>query len=170
LTEIDGEGCITANVSQEVEVITAVVDIEEIRTFRASASRNLQADRQPKYERIEVDFRLGEIDDLVSINRLSPEINPYYHKPEEEIHLACGVWLWQYLCRSGSAGFMLPLSGGLDSCATALLVLGTMRLVMESIEAGDKKVLADAQRITGEGAGWMPRSPEDLVSRLFCTA
>jgi predicted amidohydrolase len=40
----------------------------------------------------------------------------------EEIVDAASCWLWDYLRRSGGAGFMLPLSGGADSSSVALIV------------------------------------------------
>jgi hypothetical protein len=50
---------------------------------------------------------------------------PFYLKPEEEIALGPACWLWDYLRRSGMAGFFLPLSGGADSASTATIV-GTL--------------------------------------------
>jgi len=47
---------------------------------------------------------------------------PQYHAPEEEIALGPAAWLWDYLRRCGSAGFLLPLSGGADSSSTAAIV------------------------------------------------
>lgn len=47
---------------------------------------------------------------------------PQYHLPEEEIALGPAAWLWDYLRRCGAAGFLLPLSGGADSSATAAIV------------------------------------------------
>lgn len=47
---------------------------------------------------------------------------PQYHAPEEEIALGPAAWLWDYLRRSGAAGFLLPMSGGADSSSTAAIV------------------------------------------------
>jgi NH3-dependent NAD+ synthetase len=44
------------------------------------------------------------------------------HRPEEEIAYGPACWLWDYLRRSGASGFLLPLSGGADSAATAAIV------------------------------------------------
>lgn len=66
----------------------------------------------------------------------SPIIEPVHHFVHEEIGyenfmevygLTCNslgpaMWLWDYLKKSGAGGFFLPLSGGLDSCAVALIV------------------------------------------------
>jgi NAD+ synthase (glutamine-hydrolysing) len=39
----------------DVEVVTATVDLEEVRAYRFAPSRNAQAVQAPVYERIEVD-------------------------------------------------------------------------------------------------------------------
>ena len=44
------------------------------------------------------------------------------HDPDEELMLGPACWLWDYLRRSGAAGYLLPLSGGADSSATAAIV------------------------------------------------
>ena len=42
-----------------VDVITATVDLEDVRSYRSSASRNLQGAAQPEFPRVECDIRLG---------------------------------------------------------------------------------------------------------------
>lgn len=98
---------------QEVEVVTATVDLEEVRshrgatpTFGSSASTLTQT-----YPRVRVDFALSREDDI-SIPSAEP-IDVRYHTPEEEISLGPACWLWDYLRRSSQAGFFLPLSGGM---------------------------------------------------------
>lgn len=75
--------------------------------------------------------------------RPTREIEVHYHTPEEEIALGPACWLWDYLRRSGSRGFFLPLSGGIDSCATAVIVHSMCRLVITDIERGgmDNRIL-----------------------------
>ena len=156
---------------KEVEVITATIDIEEVRSFRSSISRNVQAAAQPEFERIECDLRLSRpVDELFlsSHLKISNEIEIKILDPMEEIYLSTAVYLWQYLVRTNSAGFFLALSGGLDSSTTALLVFGMSRLVMESITVGEEKTLADLRRVTGDET-FFPRTPRDIVSRLLHT-
>jgi NAD+ synthase (glutamine-hydrolysing) len=68
----------------EVEVVTATVDLEEVRSYRSSKSRAMQATQQPAYERVEVDVSLSkdsvEVDLLISP---SPELEIRFYKPEE---------------------------------------------------------------------------------------
>lgn len=156
---------------KEVEVITATVDIEEVRSFRSSFSRNMQAAAQPEYERIECDLRLSRPADEVFLSgdlTISNEIEIKVMDPMEEIHMSTGVFLWQYLVRSNSAGFFLALSGGLDSSTTALFVFGMACLVWESITSGEGNTLADLRRVSGDET-FLPRGPHDIVSRLLHT-
>lgn len=50
--------------------------------------------------------------------------------------LGPACWLWDYLRRSRTQGYFLPLSGGIDSCATAVIVHSMCRLVAEKARAG----------------------------------
>jgi NAD+ synthase (glutamine-hydrolysing) len=56
-------------------------------------------------------------------------------------------WLWDYLRRSGAAGYFLPLSGGADSSSTAAIVGVMCQLVSKAVRAGDSIVTADVKRI-----------------------
>ena len=124
----------------EVEVVTATVDLSEVRSHRSSISRGLQAAlSERKYKRIETSFALGdEENDMDVSKRPSPPIKPRIHSVEEEIALCAGSYLWDYLRRSGAAGFLVPLSGGIDSCATATIVFSMCRIVMEAVADGNK--------------------------------
>ena len=43
----------------------------------------------------------------------SPDRDVFFHSAPEEIALSPAFWLWDYLRRSGAAGFLIPLSGGI---------------------------------------------------------
>lgn len=87
----------------DVEVVTATIDIEEVRAYRSAPARGLQSIHAPTYIRHETDFSLGppdaEFDLSVSPN---PRIDIRIHRPEEEIMLSASCWLWDYLRRSGA--------------------------------------------------------------------
>lgn len=68
----------------DVEVVTATVDLEEVRAYRFAPARNFQAVQAPVYERIEVDFTLSH-DSLRILEVPTPIRPPRYHLPEEEI-------------------------------------------------------------------------------------
>lgn len=154
----------------DVETVVATVDIEEVRSYRSSASRGHQAIRAPAYDRIETNFSLS--DDRYEPDLTlgpSPSKEVRYHAPEEEISLGPACWMWDYLRRSKAAGFLVPLSGGIDSCATAVLVYSMCREVMKALEENNKQVLEDVRRIAKEGPEWMPKSARDLCNRIFHT-
>lgn len=94
----------------DVEVVTATVDLEEVRAYRSSISRCFQAAMSTaKYDRVQTSFELGTEEDSLDV-RCAPSrpISPRYHSPEEEIALATASYLWDYLRRSGTAGYLVP--------------------------------------------------------------
>ena len=97
---------------QEVEVLTSTVDLDDVQSFRGSTPTfGANASCLSKsYPRVKVDFALGCDNDLLVPTADSVQIR--FHTPEEEISLGPACWLWDYLRRSGQAGFFLPLSGG----------------------------------------------------------
>jgi hypothetical protein len=91
---------------------------------------------QPIYERVEVNMSVSREGDGIDL-RLGPTRpkEVVYYLPEEEIAYGPACYLWDYLRRSKQAGFFLPLSGGIDSCAIALIVHSMTRLVFEAIQS-----------------------------------
>lgn len=158
---------------KDVEVVTATVDLQEVRSYRFAPSRGMQAINNPVYQRVEADISLSQHGEDVDLS-IGPtkEIKVRYHKPEEEIALGPACWLWDYLRRCGGvSGYFLPLSGGIDSCATATIVHSMCRLVVADCAAGDQLVINDARRICGEpeGSEWVPKTPQELAGRIFHT-
>ncbi|KAI8048658.1 hypothetical protein BDF22DRAFT_702039 [Syncephalis plumigaleata] len=147
---------------KDVEVITAVVDLEQVRSFRASGhSRRGQAVIAPSYPRIMIDFSL-------SADELDLSFHHHYRfeSPEGEISMGPACWLWDYLRRSGLSGFLLPLSGGLDSCAVAVIVYSMCRLVMAAAQSNDIQVIADIQP---EDSEYVPANAQELCGRILHT-
>jgi NAD+ synthase (glutamine-hydrolysing) len=147
-------------------VVTATVDLQDVRSQRASLnSRSAQAATVERYERILIDISLSP--EGTGVHReMQPTdpMEPHYHTPEEEIALGPACWLWDYLRRSKASGFFLPLSGGLDSCSVATIVYSMCRLVAEKAAANDPQVLADARRIVGEpdDSTYLPLDPKEF--------
>lgn len=169
-------GDVVAQASQfsllPVEVTVATIDIEKVRSVRTSVSRNVQASHQATFPRVRADDLLlsrpaGEVY-LSNTLHISSHIEPKILDPMEEIHYATGVWLWQYMIRSNSAGYFLALSGGIDSCTVALFVYGMAKLVLTSIQAGESSTLSDLRRVTGDPDS-APEEPQEIVTRLFHT-
>ncbi|XP_067120928.1 glutamine-dependent NAD(+) synthetase [Centruroides vittatus] len=152
---------------QEVEVITATLDLEDVRTYRNSIrSRNSMAAGSEVYPRVKVDFALSNEYDVAL-----PTFEPIlweYHMPEEEISLGPACWLWDYLRRSNQGGFFLPLSGGVDSSSVAVIVRSMCSLVCSAVKEGDSNVLKDIQRITGD-QNYVPQDARELCHRLLVT-
>ncbi|SJM82793.1 Glutamine-dependent NAD(+) synthetase [Zygosaccharomyces bailii] len=157
---------------KDVEVVTATVDLEEVRSYRASVmSRGLQASlSETRYKRIHVPVELAPLS-----FRFDPTIAPtksreaFYHIPEEEIALGPACWMWDYVRRCNGSGFFLALSGGIDSCATATIVYSMCRIVLKEIEEGNAQVLQDARKVTRSADDWIPSSPQELTNKLLHT-
>lgn len=136
----------------DVEVITATVNLEDVRSYRASVSSRMEqasgAQRLPIVKA--PSFCLG-----------TPGANYVTHPPtlprplrihssEEECALGPACWLWDYLRRSGGAGYFLPLSGGADSSSVAAIV-GVMCGLAVDTAAAEKMRRGDAKQGTGGG-------------------
>ncbi|KAK9474090.1 uncharacterized protein V1510DRAFT_361679 [Dipodascopsis tothii] len=155
----------------DVEVISATVDLDDVRSYRSLMSHGIQSRTTPKYQRVKVALALSP-----SASTFDPRIVPNkprpirYHSPEEEIALGPACWLWDYLRRSKSAGFFLPLSGGIDSCATATIVHSMCRLVVAACAEGKAQVIEDARRAAGvAGSEYVPTDPAEFANRIFHT-
>lgn len=86
----------------------------------------------------QVNFALSNDEDIFL--PLSQPIEYTIPTPEEEILYGPACWLWDYLRRSGQGGFLLPLSGGVDSSSTATIVYSMCHLVVQAVTNGEEKV------------------------------
>ena len=151
----------------DVEVVTATIDLEEVRAHRVSASRGIQATRSPQYQRIRTTFSLSDPDSIYDLSiKPTPSKSVMYSIPEQEIALGPACWMWDYLRRSKQAGFFIPLSGGIDSCATAMIVYSMCRLVYEAYHAGNEQVIADVKFLAPDLDF---TSPQALAGVIFHT-
>ena len=156
----------------DVEVVTATVDLNDIRTFRAAiASRGVQASRCEALPRVEVDWYMTEEndDDEKMLVMTRPLGVLKLHSMEEEIGFGPACWLWDYLRRSGMNGFFLPLSGGADSGATAAIVCIMCQMLMAAIQQQDataKSTLADLRKVTRDPS-FIPKTFQEISSRIF---
>ena len=153
----------------DVEVVTATVNLEEVRSKRgAIISRMVQASQSDPVPRISADFNLTAED---TSHSPSIPIDVTYHKPEEEIAYGPACWLWDYLRRSGVAGYFLPISGGADSSSVATIVGSMCQMVAKAAQAGNQQVIQDARRITGESedSNYLPIDAREFANRVFYT-
>lgn len=75
----------------DVEVVTATIDIEDVRSHRVKSSRSMQASQAERYHRVEVDFALSKAtfeelreEDILGYMATKTMV-VRYHEPEEEI-------------------------------------------------------------------------------------
>lgn len=172
----------------DVEVVTAVVDLNEVRSYR-SAVNSLQeqfSQLNPVtvpvvdarfFSLVSSDVRSKFLPATVPLKKiptradgtLMPVEKPTeyvrIHIPEEECALGPACWLWDYLRRSGAGGFLLPLSGGADSASVATIVYVMCTLVVDACKNGDiytrAQVKKDVRRLLQIDGGYS-REQEDL--------
>ncbi|KAM7423525.1 hypothetical protein PAMA_000059 [Pampus argenteus] len=150
----------------DVEVITATLDLEDVRSYRGEMCQpHVESEHKPCH-RVKVDFSLSSGDDIYLPTH--QPITWHFHTPEEEISLGPACWLWDYLRRSGQAGFLLPLSGGVDSSSTACIVYSMCVLVCQAIEDSNSQVLKDVRWLVGDES-YRPQHPKELCGRIFTT-
>ena len=161
---------------KDVEVVTATVNLHDVRAYRgAKASRAVQASQTERLPQIDIDFDIGiEGGGGAPFSNLlfpsSVPIEPRTHAPEEEIALGPACWLWDYLRRSGAAGYFIPLSGGADSGAVATLVGSMCQLVAKSVREKDTAVINDVARWLSDGeTPDVFADPCELANRLLYT-
>ena len=131
----------------DVEVVTATVDLTDVRSYRGSRmSGAVQASQGTSIPQIYADFEITDSEKR-DVTLRKEHLN--IHIPEEEIALGPACWLWDYLRRSEAAGYFVPLSGGSDSGAVATLVGSMCQLVAKGILDGVPHVVRDAEKLLG---------------------
>jgi NAD+ synthase (glutamine-hydrolysing) len=182
---ISANGALLAQGAQfsvaEVEVVVATVDLDAVVSYRgAVSSLREQAADAPAVPLVRVPFRLCAARAEVPRLFLTPAVEPVYLEPEEEIARGPACWLWDYLRRSGAAGYLLPLSGGADSSSVAAIVGCMAQMAVAAAAAGDARAAADVRRLYGaaessQAAGAagavpppLPTAPQ-LAHRLLTT-
>ena len=174
---------------KDVEVVTATVNLHDVRAYRgAKASRAVQASKTERLPQIDIGFDMGieawkegsrrEMEgkkermepNLPIFLPASLPIQPHTHEPEEEIALGPACWLWDYLRRSGAAGYFIPLSGGADSGAVATLVGSMCQLVAKAVREKNATVINDVNRwLTDDETPDVFADPCELANRLLYT-
>ncbi|EGF78318.1 hypothetical protein BATDEDRAFT_17496 [Batrachochytrium dendrobatidis JAM81] len=154
----------------EVEVITATVDLDDVRAYRSGlVSRSLQAASiKEHFPVVHLDVCLTS-ESIFNGKSLAQPCSVKYHSPSEEIRLGPACWLWDYLRRTQSGGYFLPLSGGIDSCSSALIVFSMCELVHARLDCSDKKVIQDLEAIVGASIDTSSMSPSKICGLLLHT-
>ncbi|KAJ1502836.1 Glutamine-dependent NAD(+) synthetase, partial [Coelomomyces lativittatus] len=99
----------------DVDVLVAHLSLSKLKMKKRPHSTSLL--------RVPVDFRLSCNAPKGCTSPILLEQLTYFHECKElEWMMVITGWLWDYLVKTHSTGFLLPLSGGLDSCSVAILV------------------------------------------------
>ncbi|KAH7061757.1 NAD+ synthetase [Paraphoma chrysanthemicola] len=152
---------------EDVEVITATIELDDVGAYWALQNHGCTGSPNihPRVS-LEYELRLKHGNDLYSncVGRIEPIIHP----TNVEIALGPACWLWDYLRRSNAVGFLVPLSGGIDSCSTATITFSMCRMVVDAVTNGNARVESEMQRIVG-ASGWLPKTPQELCHRILHT-
>ena len=161
----------------DVEVVTATIDLDDVRSYRASIpSFGIQTAVTYQHQKRKFvgcpNTSLVPLDasDSLLVPTLPQELQ--IHCPEEECCLGPACWLWDYLRRSGAAGFFLPLSGGADSSSVAAIVGAMCHLVVQAVQADPTgRVAADCRKVcrVEDDDTWVPASPQELANYVLHT-
>ena len=147
----------------ELEVDITSIPIQQVFNFsRQQPSRQRQS-ATLQYQRIPLDITLMVPTARELINKPVPII---YCTPEQEIELGPACYLWDYLRKSKLKGVFIPLSGGIDSCAVALIVYSMCHLVIKALNDGNKSVESDCLALFDI----IPKSPNELANLVLNTA
>lgn len=130
----------------EVDVVTATIDLDQVRTFRGSnLSRVNVTSEFHRIPHVYTEFALCPYN--IRAVPSSPKSFSFFSL-EEEMGLGAACWLWDFLRRSGASGFFLPLSGGADSSATATIVGIMCHLVYKTVvKDGEKHGYFSSERM-----------------------
>ena len=157
---------------QDVEVIAATVDLDDVRSYRASIpSFGIQAAGRKQLQKFSfVDCPDSLISSVRNLAPTVPKESLAVHRPEEECCLGPACWLWDYLRRSGAAGFFLPLSGGADSSSVAAIV-GAMCVMVTAAAQADPKgpVAIDCRKMCRQEDPWVPANSQELANYVLHT-
>lgn len=157
---------------EEVQTIVATVDLDDVRSYRASIpSFGIQAAKaRLSSKSVLCDIKVG----IRHGSKLLPteEIQLKIHSPEEECCLGPSCWLWDFLRRSGAAGYFLPLSGGADSSSVAMIV-GAMTIMVTEAAQKDHSgyVAAECRKVCRKEDDplWVPATPEEFAQCILHT-
>lgn len=137
----------------DVEVITALIDLNEITAFRQGSgilqlqSSIYQSSISPVSAVPSIEIKFSLCSSRWNRSPLLPPTHlPHLFSPEEECIFGPSCWLWDYLRRSKADGFLLPLSGGADSAAVASIVYVMCCRAIDEASRGNTQVQEDLKR------------------------
>lgn len=155
---------------KDVEVVSCVVDLNEITSKRiAFKSRAIQATLSKTLPRISLQLTIARVPNLKSSSLPSPlPLSSIIYQEEEEIALAPACYLYDFLRRTKASGFFLPLSGGADSAAVAVIVYNMAGLIWSEWKEGNMEVRKALKEMVKD-EGFVPKSQKDIVGKILFT-
>uniref|UniRef100_A0A8C6WYW7 Glutamine-dependent NAD(+) synthetase n=1 Tax=Neogobius melanostomus TaxID=47308 RepID=A0A8C6WYW7_9GOBI len=150
---------------EDVEVITATLDLEDVRSYRGEECHPHLATGLKPCHRVKVDFSLSSSGDIFLPTHEPIDWNKF---PYEDNEVRTVLMLINLPLVMPQAGFLLPLSGGVDSSSTACIVYSMCVQICRAVDVGNSQVLADVRRVVGDEA-YSPKDPKELCGRIFTT-
>jgi NAD+ synthase (glutamine-hydrolysing) len=150
----------------DVEVVTTSITVAQTlsgQTDEVGYDCSMFKDTEPM---MGVDLCNGKMENFIPIQHSTIEYQ--LMPPKQQMAKGSACWLWDYLRRSKAAGFVVPLSGGIDSGCTVTIVYSMCRLVMQALKQGNAQVRIDVRRVVGS-TEWLPETPQKLCDRILHT-
>eukprot|EP01071_Lankesteria_metandrocarpae_P003181 Lankesteria_metandrocarpae@DN2809_c0_g1_i1.p1 len=150
---------------KDVEMVTAAISLHRVRCFRASIpSMSVQASSNTAvvFHRVPANICLTTPTIPTQIPRpvlpvaaLScptgfvelSSVVPKLLSPEQEIAHGPALWLWDFLYRSDSAGFFVPVSGGADSASVIAIVGSMCQIIMQHVLRDDDEMIGKLETV-----------------------
>ncbi|KAL8656094.1 MAG: hypothetical protein Q9210_000479 [Variospora velana] len=144
----------------DVEVITATVNLDRMWLAHFQPARRLQAATELAFEEVKLDQILSFGESSIPFPVFSPSFSPVTLQPEEEIALATALTT---LNRDHGYGTTVDALSKADS---SFLFQG---LISQSITAGNKQVLQDLQAVTRKPDTWRPKDANEVTGEILHT-
>ncbi|TKR62311.1 hypothetical protein L596_026293 [Steinernema carpocapsae] len=120
---------------EETAIAVSLLDLNDSLIYKSrSSSSTKESARHEDYRAIEFSDLLLPKNLPLSLPKSSAIVDYKIMTPIEELCHGPPAWLWHYLRRSGMSGYFVPLSGGQDSAAVAVMVRLMCDKVVEAVQ------------------------------------
>jgi len=157
----------------EVQVTPVIVNLGFIRAFRlANKSFQKESNCVNKIPRVAIDVNVAVCDeeyycDSPAHQKNLKRLTDLYHYPHMTVEPS--LWLWEYLKKTGASGFFLPLSGGLDSAAVAMVIYNMADILYKTVVDQKNEVIMENLRKVIRKPDFNPTSPQDIMKEILWT-
>jgi NAD+ synthase (glutamine-hydrolysing) len=150
----------------EYEIVTAVADLNDVVSYRNSIKSRCQQSSQNSSN-----MPIIHIDEFIlQTNHRDLKYDPFFfiqptqYTFEREMQFAPSCWMWDYLRRSGAAGYFLALSGGADSGCVATMVGLLCRMIFSSITIKKNEFVLNELRKIVKEEDYYPKSAQEICN------